>query len=264
MPLIQLDQHQIYYQTHGRGQPLVLLHAGWGTPVNGFEHQIDALHRQADRFRLIIPHRLNYGRSSRVEVLSPDYHREAVPHMLAVFDHAGVEAAHLWGHSDGAVVGAWTAILAPERVRSLVFEGGHLLARKEGERGHALMQRVRDHPESLPAEVIEALAAGHGPDDWKRILWLWTEAWRLLHLRNGDLYDGRLDQIACPTLVIHGGQDPHTPLSEMEALASQIPGAEKLLIPDGGHSLHDDPAWLETVHLAVQRLFGSTDSGQTR
>jgi len=258
MPTIQVQDATIYYETFGKGPPLLLLHAGWGTPMNGFELQIAAL---SNRFQLIIPHRRGYGRSSRIQTLNPDYHQEAVPDMLAALDHANAPAAHLWGHSDGAVVGAWMAIAAPDRVRSLVFEGGHLLARKEGERGRAFMLRVRERPETLPAEMQTALAAGHGAGYWKRLLWLWTEAWRILYQRGGDLYAGRLGEIRCPTLVIHGGRDPHTTIGEIEKLAAQIPNAKTLFIPQGGHGLHDDPALAGAVHAAVIDLFSGIETG---
>ena len=117
------------------------------------------------------------------------------------------------------------------------------------------MLRVRERPETLPDEIKEALAAGHGADYWKRILWLWTDAWQLLYLREGDLYDGRLGEIRCPTLVIHGGRDPHTAISEVADLAAQVQEARTLFFPEGGHSLHDDPTWMEAVHAAVLDLF---------
>jgi pimeloyl-ACP methyl ester carboxylesterase len=254
MPTIKVRDARIYYEQHGSGPPLLLLHAGWGRAVNGFELQVARL---GDRFQMIIPDRRGYGRSSRVETLPADYHREAAEDMLAVLDAAGIEAAHLWGHSDGAVVGAWMAIEAPERVRSIVFEGGHLLTRKEGKASSAFMQRVRERPETLPADIQEALATAHGADYWQRLLWLWTEAWLELYPRSGDLYDGRLEEIHCPTLVMHGGQDPHTSLEEIGSLAAQIPGAKTLLIPEAGHSLHDDADLLERVHAAVVDLIGA-------
>jgi pimeloyl-ACP methyl ester carboxylesterase len=258
VPKVELKDATIAYEVHGSGRPLMLLHAGWGTPVNGFELQLAGL---AGRFQLLIPDRRGYGRSSRVKELSPDYHRQAAADMLTVLDHAGAEPAFLWGHSDGAVVGAWMALRAPDRVRALAFEGGHLLARKDASRGRALMERVRERPETLPEEMQAALAAGHGADYWQYLLWMWTEAWRLLYQRPGDLYDGRLVEIRCPTLVIHGGQDPHTATREAEQLAAQIPGARTLLIPEGGHSLHDDPALVDRVNAAVLALFAVAETG---
>lgn len=261
MPVFQEQDIKIFYESYGEGTPLMLLHAGWGAAVNGFEWQIDAF---SGEYRIIIPHRRGYGPSSRVQMLEAGYHLQAAHDMLAVMDHAGVQCAHLWGHSDGAVVGAWMAILAPERIRSLVFEGGHLLARKEGERGRAFMQRVREHPESLPESMKDILAKANGEDYWQRILWMWTEAWRLLYERGGDLYDSRLKEIQCPTLVIHGGNDPHTTLDEAGQLAAQISKAMTLFIPQAGHCLHDDINYVDRVHKAVTELLDSVDKQEFR
>ncbi|MEX2392985.1 MAG: alpha/beta fold hydrolase [Actinomycetota bacterium] len=46
----------------------------------------------------------------------------------------------------------------------------------------------------------------------------------------------RLGEIKVPTLVIHGEQDGAIPLSRAEELASGIPGAEFVRIPDAGHT----------------------------
>ena len=252
MPTVTLSDTSIYYDTHGQGNSLLLLHAGWGRPVNNFELQMEAL---SGRFHLLMPDRRGYGRSARIDALPIDFHRQAAADMLAVLDHATVDEAWVWGHSDGAVVGAWMAILAPQRVRALVFEGGHLYARKQASRGRALMERVSERPESLPAEMQTALADWHGVDYWKRLLWMWTEAWRLLYERGGDLYDGRLGEIQCPVLVVHGGQDPHTSLDEVQELADRIPHSSTLFVPEAGHCLHDDPAVVDRVHTAVLQHF---------
>ena len=252
MPTVTLPDTTIYYDAHGQGEPLLLLHGGWGRPVNNFELQMEGLN---DRFRMLMPDRRGYGRSGRIDALPIDFHRQAAADMLAVLDHANVNDAWVWGHSDGAVVSAWMAILAPQRVRALVFEGGHLFARKEASRGRALMERVRERPGSLPPEMQAALAAWHGADYWKRLLWMWGEAWRLLYERGGDLYDGRLGEIQCPVLVVHGGQDPHTTLDEVTELATRIPHGSTLFIPEAGHCLHDDPAVVDKVHAAVLRHF---------
>ncbi|HEY4720726.1 MAG TPA: alpha/beta hydrolase, partial [Anaerolineae bacterium] len=57
--------------------------------------------------------------------------------------------------------------------------------------------------------------------------------------RDGDLYRGRLNEILCPTLVLHGAHDEHTPVSEMEELARRIPNARLSVYAEGGHSVHD-------------------------
>jgi proline iminopeptidase len=45
---------------------------------------------------------------------------------------------------------------------------------------------------------------------------------------------GRMSEISCPTLLIHGEGDP-IPVESSQLLMDQIPGAELVVIPDGGH-----------------------------
>jgi proline iminopeptidase len=45
---------------------------------------------------------------------------------------------------------------------------------------------------------------------------------------------GRMSEISCPTLLIHGEGDP-IPVESSQLLTDQIPGAELVVIPDGGH-----------------------------
>jgi pimeloyl-ACP methyl ester carboxylesterase len=57
-----------------------------------------------------------------------------------------------------------------------------------------------------------------------------------------DLYHGRLNEITCPALIIHGAHDEHTFPHEIEELARRIPHARLMIYPDGGHSIHDSRA----------------------
>lgn len=60
-------------------------------------------------------------------------------------------------------------------------------------------------------------------------------------LRQQKAIMGRVDsreslaRIACPTLVLCGGQDMLTPLDRHEEMAAAIPGASLVVIPDCGH-----------------------------
>jgi pimeloyl-ACP methyl ester carboxylesterase len=69
----------------------------------------------------------------------------------------------------------------------------------------------------------------------------------------GDLARGRrLDEIAAPTLVIHGTADPLFPFGHAEALARGIPRAELLPLKGVGHQLPPRPYWT-AVTTAMQR-----------
>ena len=47
----------------------------------------------------------------------------------------------------------------------------------------------------------------------------------------------RLREIAVPTLVVHGDEDPFFPYGNGEALAREIPGADLLRLPGIGQGL---------------------------
>ena len=128
-------------------------------------------------------------------------------------------------------------ILAPDRVRGLVFEGGHLYNRKAESKFQ--MQQLYDNPNLLPEVARAKLAHYHGEDYWPQVIRNWAGAWLELYQREGDLYRNRLAEIRSPTLIVHGARDEHTPASEVEELARRILRARLMIYPDGGHSLHD-------------------------
>ncbi len=232
MPEVVLNDITFHYTTHGHGDPLLLIHGGWGLGVNGFHYQEKTLTRD---FRLIIPDRRGYGRSTHINGFDADFHWQHADDMLRLLDAVQIDQVRVWGHSDGAIIGAIMAILAPDRVRALVFEGGHLYNRKS----ESPLQQVYDDPNQLPEAAQVKLAQYHGADYWLQVIRNWAGAWIELYQREGDLYRDRLAEIRCPVLIIHGAHDEHTPVSEMEELARRIPHAQLVIYPDGGHSLHD-------------------------
>ncbi len=129
MPTLQLPRSAhapgispvtIHYREFGRGKPLVILHGGWGYGIYPFDQQIAAFENQ---FRILIPDRSGYGRSTRVTGEMPlDFHRRAALETFSFLDALGIENAILWGHSDGAVIAAMMGLAAPERCSSAVLE----------------------------------------------------------------------------------------------------------------------------------------------
>ena len=234
MPSVHLDEIALHYETCGQGAPLLLLHAGWGLAINSFAYQEAAL---ADEFQMTVPDRRGYGGSTRIDHLDADFHWQAAQDMFDLLDATGIHRTSIWGHSDGAVVGALMAITQPDRVHALIFEGGHLYSRKP--LSHSIFEQLVLDPTLLPAPAQNKLSAYHGADTWQLIIRNWAGAWLELAKRQGDLYRGRLGEIVCPTRVMHGAQDEHTPVGEMQALAQRIPRARLSVYAEAGHCVHD-------------------------
>ena len=234
MPEVIVDDVTLHYAARGHSDPLLLIHSGWGLAVNGFHYQEKVL---AHDYRMIIPDRRGYGHSSHVVGFNADFHWQHAGDMLKLLDALQIDQARVWGHSDGAVIGAIMAITAPDRIRGLIFEGGHLYQRKA--EASAQLQQLYHDPALLPEATRVKLAHYHGEDYWMQVIRNWASAWIELYQCNGELYHQRLSEIRCPVLILHGAHDEHTPVAEMEELAQRISNARLVIFPNGGHSLHD-------------------------
>jgi pimeloyl-ACP methyl ester carboxylesterase len=225
----------VHVRDHGAGPAVVLLHGGWGYDAYPFDRQIAAL---APRHRVIAPDRVGYGRSGRVAELEDGFHVRMAEETLRTMDALGVDRAALWGHSDGAVVAAWAAILRPERVSALVLEALHFVAAKE--RSIEFFRTAVEAPERFGDAVVAALSRDHG-ESWRDVIGAGGRAWLRIIERGlragGDLFAGRLGEIRAPVLLLHGRRDPRTEPGEVEAAARALPRATLEWL-DAGHSPH--------------------------
>jgi len=230
----------IHCREFGSGRPLVILHGGWGYDLYPFGQQIAALEAQ---FRILIPDRSGYGRSSRINGELPlDFHRRAASETFAFLDALGIEEANLWGHSDGSVIEAF-----------------HYLRKKPGSR--SFFERFSAHPEELSEDTRKLLAADHGEDNWQTVLrrncGVWFRIADSVRRPEEDLYDGRLGELRVPTLFLHGSLDPRTEPGEMEMVRQALPAATFRFIGNGKHSPHSEAdAWQECNESAMEFLRG--------
>ena len=227
---------RIYYRDAGAGAPLVFLHGGWGYEVYPFDRQIAAL---SGKFRILIPDRSGYGRSSPIASLPADFHSRAVAETLRFLDALRIERAALWGHSDGAVIAALLGLAAPVRFSGLILEAFHYTRAKTG--SVDFFRAMITAPESAGSRAAGALARDHG-EGWREVLRRNAEAWlQIVESGGGDLYDGELSKLSVPALFIHGGRDPRTEPGDIAAIRCALPRAEIRILEAAGHSPHSEP-----------------------
>src|SRR5437868_7299660 len=106
----------LYYETHGEGEPLVLI------PATGFAgnvwspSQVPPLSRA---LRVIVFDPRGCGRSSTPDRICTI--EDMACDVAALLDHLGIDVAHVLGHSMGGRIGIALALAYPSRVRSLVL-----------------------------------------------------------------------------------------------------------------------------------------------
>jgi pimeloyl-ACP methyl ester carboxylesterase len=114
--VIVADGISLYVEDHGEGIPVLLIH-GWPDSARLWRHQVP--HLVGHGFRVIAPDLRGFGRSAKPTLVAAYGLRHAVADMIAILDRLGIEAAHVVGHDWGAAVAWFTAMLSPDRVRTL-------------------------------------------------------------------------------------------------------------------------------------------------
>jgi len=118
---IQLAKPAVHLRTLevGDGQDAVVLLHGFSL---GPAHWAPLLGRLDGR-RLIMIEMPGHGESSRVDFRGVDLRQWFVSVLTGVLDQLALSSAHIVGHSQGAMLGMFLALDAPERMRSLVAIG---------------------------------------------------------------------------------------------------------------------------------------------
>jgi 3-oxoadipate enol-lactonase len=232
----------LYYRDLGAGAPLVILHGGWGYEFYPFD---DAIARIARRF--VIPDRTGYGKSPRISALPPKFHVAAAIETEGLLGELGIDRCALWGHSDGAVIAAILALRDPARYTGIILESLHLDRAKP--RSREFFTRMAEDPDAFGERVTGKLAHEHGDDYWRTIIRAGGRAWLdIAATPDEDFFDHRRHELAVPTLVLHGSNDPRTEPGELERIR---PYARIEMIAGAGHSPHSEPGSAATCSALV-------------
>lgn len=130
---------QLYYETHGTGRPLVLLHGGLLTIELNFAPILPAL---AEHHQVIAVELQGHGRTADTDrPMSIDRLADDVATLL---DQLGIERADLFGFSLGGFVALELAVRRPERVGKVVLASAPF--RPEG--NHDDIRNSANHPDS--------------------------------------------------------------------------------------------------------------------
>jgi pimeloyl-ACP methyl ester carboxylesterase len=216
-----------------RGEMVLCLHGAGG---NG-NYLRDVFERLTDRHSPLAFDQPGHGRSGGLDSLgSID---RMVKFTRATVDKLGLRAPVLLGHSMGGAVAQAYTLEHPEDVRALLLVASGASFRVPAERVEQL-RRVTEGKERR-AFTREAFS-DKTPDAIVRRGWgedLKTDP----RAGYGDLLacvawsNERLSEIRVPTLVVVGENEFPMLLDEAERLASEIPNARKVVIPEAGHAV---------------------------
>ena len=267
----------LYYEDHGSGQPVVLIH-GYPLSSASWEKQIPAL--LGAGYRVIAYDRRGFGKSSQptagynYDTFAEDLHK--------VISHLKLKDFVLVGFSmGGGEVARYIGKYGSKDVAKAVIIGGvppYLL-------------KTKDNPEGVDSSVFEGIQKAVAADRYafftqffknfyntdvlmgKRVSEQAVQAsWNVACISSATAsvacvptwhedFRGDLTKMDVPTLVIHGDSDRIVPFSAAgQRTAKLVKGAELVSIQSGPHNV----AWThsEEVNRALLQFLAKSASGK--
>ncbi len=264
MPKAKINKTQLYYEVHGKGDPLVLI-AGYACDISFWQTIVEPL---AKNFKVLIMDNRGVGRSD-----SPDvkYSAELMAQdVIGLMDEAGFHRAHILGHSLGGAVAQRIAYAYPSRVQKLIIVNSSA-------KFSSICTMVSDFFVTLRKEGVPDERVIHGSAPWLFSASFLANPNNLQHavdqmIRNPHQqsligqarqcealasFDSTkwIKQIKAPTLILAGEQDLLCPSKDYMALAKGIPNSQLFVFDDQGHvpSLERPAEFVQVVADFIKR-----------
>lgn len=247
MAKIIINELDLYYETHGSGEPLMLI-AGLGSDSQSWLPIITDLAKQ---HKLIIPDNRGTGRTTPQNV--PITISKITDDCLALANYLHLDSFNIMGHSMGGFVALDFVVRYPQYISKLILAGTstHLSARNK----------------KLLLDFVYLLESGLEKEHWYRNLfyWMFTQkffadynalqktieeaieypyAQTKIALKNQVNalinYDFKYDltKIDAKTLILYGEEDLLFPPKIYKKVLTKIPHSSFKLIKNAAHSIH--------------------------
>jgi pimeloyl-ACP methyl ester carboxylesterase len=227
-----LNGIQMYYETSGQGEPLILLH-GFNNSGTRWASVVPELVTKG--YQVIVPDLRGHGRSTNPT--KQFTHRQAALDVFALRDSLGIGRFKAMGTSTGGMTLIHMATQQPSRVEAMMIIGATIYF---PEQARAIMRTATVG--SLTPAIYEQRRQIHKRGD---------EQIRELQQQFHDFKDSYddmnftrpyLSTITARTTMVHGDRDQFFPVEIAVEMYRGIPNASLWIIPRGGHVPIFDPA----------------------
>ncbi len=240
---------RLWYAEFGHGRTVVLLHGGlansnyWGLQVRALE----------PKYHVIVLDSRGHGRSSRTA--TPIGYDLMASDVIGLMDYLHVGKAAIAGWSDGAIVGLDLAINHPDRVER-VFA----FAANSNPSGVKDVNKSPVFSAFIARAAKEYAQLSPTPGQYNEFLADIEHMWAT----QPHFTEAQLRNITVPVWIVDGDHDEAIKRENTDHMASTIPGAGELILPETSHfAFLQDPTMFDEalLHFLTMGNDGSLGAG---
>lgn len=211
---------QMYYEIHGSGKPLVLIHGGGSTIGTTFGRIIPQLARD---YKVVAVELQNHGRSGFRNI--PQTFEQDADDVATLLDNIGISRASFLGFSNGGTTAMEIVLRHPELVDKLILAAAAF--KREGLIPGSFEGLQQASLDDMPPQLKEAFLEVN-PDSAKLQTMFEKDRDRMIAFK--DLSEEQIKSISAPTLIINGDADVVTPEHALK-LYRLIPNGRLAIVP---------------------------------
>lgn len=238
MPFAEINGINLYFEIHGQGVPLLMLHHGFGC-TKMWDKIVPALVESG--YKTICYDRRGFGKSEEGPdfldfYVSDQFLAESVIELESFRHWLGVDSFYIVGQCEGGVVAADYAVKYPDRIRNIVISS--TLCHSDCGMHEFNLSKFTKNFDELDPELRDKLIGWHAEKTRP-----FHDQFRQFGGAYGkDIFDLRptLRQVNCPTLVLYPDRSFLFEVEQGVAFYRNLPQGELAVLPNCGHNTYDE------------------------
>jgi pimeloyl-ACP methyl ester carboxylesterase len=239
VPFAEIQGLKIYYEDHGDGEAIVLLHHGFGCTRMWADIWPAFVEKG---YRIIMYDRRGYGQSEKGPdflsfYVSDNFRPASVQELDVIQSQLALDSFHLVGQCEGGVIAVDYAIAHPERVKTITMSSTQCYSTMTMAEFNVL--KMPNPFCDLDQEIKTKLTQWHGVAH--------VEAFYEQFRTYGGAYGtgvfdlrGQLPSVSCPALVLYPDRSFLFPVEQGVAMYHALPKGELAILPDCGHNTYEE------------------------
>ena len=232
MPIIKVNNKNIYYNIQGNGDPLILLHDGFYNTTSW-----DPVREKLSKYFTVIDYdRFGYGKSDKLtKKIKDDLIDLYVKELEIIVNKLNLKKFYLCGHCLGGAIALIYTIRNPEKVYKIIAESVGYFSDKK------ILVKVDFTfcPFDMINKKLKKILIKMNGEKYARKFWEIISDYDLTYIMS-DNYNilNEVKKIKCPVLIINGDHDIYFDVEHPIKAFKTIKNSKLWIVPDTNHIPH--------------------------